>query len=160
LGKRREIGSAGFSQIFKTDVQPCYGMALTADSPTLSTLPHGSGEGRQDQQDAVQGPALHTIRVLTAADYGAAAVVVDRRPSLGRDRTTPTALICFTNSLHEVALYRRRWRAIPRALFPRKINNLSCPSSWPKLGRRSTAAGEWRSTGIVPSIRSHRRPPL
>jgi hypothetical protein len=63
---------------------------------------------------------------------------VDRRPSLGHGRTTPTALIHPANLLQEVALHRRRWRATLRALFPRKINNLSRPRSWPKLGRRST----------------------
>jgi hypothetical protein len=80
------------------------------------------------------------------------AYAVDRRPSLDRDRATPSALNYFTNSLHEVALYRRRWRVILRALFPRKINSLSRPSSWPKLGRRSTflisrssAPGGWKA---------------
>jgi hypothetical protein len=65
-------------------------------------------------------------------------LAVDRRPSLGHDRTMSNALIDLANSLHEVAFYRRRWRAILKSLFSKKINSLSRSSSWPKLGRRST----------------------
>src|SRR5690349_22048823 len=55
----------------------------------------------------------HTVRLI-----------VDRRPSSGHGRTTPTALIHPANPLQEVAFYRRRWRAILRALLPRKISSL------------------------------------
>ena len=34
-----EIGGAVFRQLCKYNVQPCFGMALTADTPNLSTLP-------------------------------------------------------------------------------------------------------------------------
>src|SRR3954453_20480394 len=81
---------------------------------------------------------------------------VDRRPSLGHGRTTPTALIHPANLLQEVALHRPRWRATLRALFPRKINNLSRPRSWPKLGRRSTAnllqSGQLAADAVVATV--------
>ena len=65
-------------------------------------------------------------------------LLADRHPSLGHGRTTPTALIHLANPLHEVAFYRRRWRAILGSRFSRKINSLRRASWRPKLGRRST----------------------
>jgi hypothetical protein len=79
---------------------------------------------------------------------------VDRRPSLGHDRTTSTAFIYLANALHEVAFYRRRWRVILRVLFFRKINSLSRLSLWPKLGRRSTVMPEPRYL-IAPCHQQH-----
>jgi hypothetical protein len=112
---------------------------LDCDDMLLQALMEGIALADfQTFQDRGRGAVLVTTLAHSSDQWIASEVriasPVDRRPSLGYDRTTPTALIYFTNSLHEVAYYRRRWRAILRALFPRKINSLSRPSSWHKLG--------------------------
>ena len=93
-------------------------------------VPEGDAELSAGQQQAGEGvPALASlIGAGTAEDLALdhlwAQVAlraigierhlggVDRRPSLGHDRNTPTAYIYLANSLHEMAIYRRRWRAI------------------------------------------------
>ena len=60
------------------------------------------------------------IPAVEAISTGSLGLDVDRRPSLSHDRNTPTALIYLAISLHEVAFYRRRWRATLRALFLEK----------------------------------------
>jgi hypothetical protein len=87
---------------------------------------------------------------MNLAGFAGGWLRVDRRPSLGHERTTRIVLICLANLLHEVAFYWRRCRATLRTLFSRGVNSLSDPSSWPKLGRRSTA--DTIDSGHIPDV--------
>jgi len=79
------------------------------------------GTCRPDAKGEVQVGSPHEDERTEAGHRGGAVrSSVDRRPSLSHDRNIPIALIYLANSLHEVAFYRRRWRATLKALFLEK----------------------------------------
>jgi len=117
---------------------------VVATSPWVAEAP-----SRAELAPLVMPGARHLIEYHVVTDGACWAGTVDWRPSLGHGRTTSIALIHLANLLQEVVFYRRPWRTILRALFPRKITSLNRPSSWPKLGHRSTATDLAHQSGPV-----------